>query len=261
MGKLKQAYADMDVAGNGTLTWREFEDGLRSNPEACEVIGIGLETAGALFRQLDTDGSGEVRIESFFLGLVKVARASKSVDMLALEFEQRKVERALGEVQLGWTDSIDGIKQNVMAIQPDLKAIGEGLVAFDRHLISVEAASQSDDARLTRLEGDTTEGNLMNDMQRQYGFKDRLRQVQHFVAQANGTDDNFGAGASHHAHCAGVGGGATSIAERALANTSVMSSSGPAVDAIWSEIMNEEVLPWLRSALQKEATAKESARD
>lgn len=97
-----KAFKDLDLDGDGLLTWEEFKEQI-SKPvvhKSLERLGVNLREAENLFGILDYDGSGSLDSQEFVRGLMKTVGLAKSKDILALHCEMRRSEtQALRDIR------------------------------------------------------------------------------------------------------------------------------------------------------------------
>merc|ERR1711933_311458 len=105
---LTEAFCKADADGSGQITNQEFlgmlqEDKVRVS---LEHLGVSTSEAEGLFTLLDHDDSGTISVSEFVTGCTRVTGGPKSVDLVTLLHENKKMYSKLQEV-LG---TVDGIK-------------------------------------------------------------------------------------------------------------------------------------------------------
>lgn len=80
---------EIDSAGTGVITRAELEDAFKSDmvKYSFSVLDIDIADSNYLFDMLDLDGSGEVDMEEFVSGCLRLKGNAKSIDIHTLMFE------------------------------------------------------------------------------------------------------------------------------------------------------------------------------
>jgi len=100
INKIRRIFHDSDTDDSGLVTMDEFRS-LLKNPEMVaylNAIGIDSSEAHGLFRLLDYDNSGEVSVDEFVTGFLRLKGGAKAVDMVTLLFENRKLSSKLNRI-------------------------------------------------------------------------------------------------------------------------------------------------------------------
>jgi len=97
--KLQQLFTEVDVTGDGFLSWEEFEymvsqDRVKTYLSALEVDVVELEV---LFKMLD-DGDGKMSFDEFCGGVKRVKGNAKSMDMVKVLFDVQKLSKVVTEI-------------------------------------------------------------------------------------------------------------------------------------------------------------------
>merc|ERR1712066_605385 len=90
---LKAAFVDADGDGSATITAQEFEIHLRDERVRAHLSSVGLKIHEALglFKLLDTDNSGQIAIEEFVVGCMRLKGGAKSIDLATLMYENKRM--------------------------------------------------------------------------------------------------------------------------------------------------------------------------
>lgn len=93
MKELKEIFYDADEDESGSLSRDEFEQHLNDERVKAYLQTLDLDVADArgLYRLLDLDGMGEVGIEDFVSGCLRLKGPAKSIDVCTLIFENRRL--------------------------------------------------------------------------------------------------------------------------------------------------------------------------
>eukprot|EP00930_Biecheleria_cincta_P020288 TRINITY_DN15290_c0_g1_i1.p1 TRINITY_DN15290_c0_g1~~TRINITY_DN15290_c0_g1_i1.p1 ORF type:complete len:711 (-),score=120.15 TRINITY_DN15290_c0_g1_i1:60-2123(-) len=103
----------VDVDNSGVVTRDEVCAILEEKEMAAymRVLGFQVEDADRLFRLLDRDGSGELAVDEFVDGCVKLKGAAQSIDVFEITMECRKLERQLQELAESQSDLTDVVSR------------------------------------------------------------------------------------------------------------------------------------------------------
>lgn len=94
--QLTELFCDKDQDGSGELTIDEFEELLQDErlQKYCASLDITIDDAWALFKLLDTDGSGAIEVNEFVTGCLRLKGSARSVDIALLMYQvQWMIER------------------------------------------------------------------------------------------------------------------------------------------------------------------------
>eukprot|EP00746_Dinoflagellata_sp_MGD_P021003 gnl/MRDRNA2_/MRDRNA2_148969_c0_seq1.p1 gnl/MRDRNA2_/MRDRNA2_148969_c0~~gnl/MRDRNA2_/MRDRNA2_148969_c0_seq1.p1 ORF type:complete len:573 (-),score=98.42 gnl/MRDRNA2_/MRDRNA2_148969_c0_seq1:565-2283(-) len=140
------AFQEMDRNKDGTLTRREFLEGL-SNPlvRTClSAVGITMESAEEMFDILDYDGSGTMSLEEFTNGCMKGRGTAQAKDLLHNSCQIFAVKDSVNLILEKLSDQ--GIfMQRLRSIESELEHVGDGscLVPVERHAHASEKHASS----------------------------------------------------------------------------------------------------------------------
>jgi len=97
MNKMKDLFVSVDTDGSGTVTWPELNSKL-DDPVVqgyFSLVQIDIQEAEGLFHLLDVDESGEVGVEEFIMGCMRLKGAAKSIDMATMLYENKRLHVTL----------------------------------------------------------------------------------------------------------------------------------------------------------------------
>merc|ERR1712060_577086 len=79
-------FAEIDEDCNGTLTMKEVQDyfGKPKMQLYFQALGIDATDSAKLFSLLDDEGSGEVEVDAFIEGCLRLKGAARSIDVFSL---------------------------------------------------------------------------------------------------------------------------------------------------------------------------------
>lgn len=92
MPQIRDVFLHLDSDGNRALTWEEFS---RCDPKVKSIIeaSVGEIQLLHLFDYLDTDGSGQVSLDEFCNGLIKLSVAKMPIELLQMQTMLNKFQR------------------------------------------------------------------------------------------------------------------------------------------------------------------------
>merc|ERR1712050_47775 len=84
---------EIDTEGSGVISRQELEEAFKSDKVrySFSVLDIDIHDPNYLFDMLDGDGSGEVDMEEFVTGCLRLKGNAKSIDIHTLMFEIKQV--------------------------------------------------------------------------------------------------------------------------------------------------------------------------
>merc|ERR1711924_272350 len=112
---VEHLFGHMDSDGSGDISLEEFKTQLHSPYLWHFASSLELEVSEmeAFFNLLSQDGTNEVNIETFVVGCMKLRGTARSMDLLCLSQEHRKLARATMEfftnAELGMKTIISGL--------------------------------------------------------------------------------------------------------------------------------------------------------
>jgi len=97
--KMKRLLHGLDDDQSGTLSWAELQKHLRDkNVRAyLEVLDLNATDALYLFRLLDAEASGQVTVDRFAMGCLRLKCQAKSIDVACVQYENRLMEDRMHE--------------------------------------------------------------------------------------------------------------------------------------------------------------------
>jgi hypothetical protein len=95
--EMRRIFEDIDEVKDGMITWQKFRDYLQNGKAQAFFSTQALDTSDAagLFSLLDKDEKGEIRIEDFALGCMRLRGQAKSSEVARLMRESRKTSKKL----------------------------------------------------------------------------------------------------------------------------------------------------------------------
>eukprot|EP00929_Paragymnodinium_shiwhaense_P119381 TRINITY_DN91275_c0_g1_i1.p1 TRINITY_DN91275_c0_g1~~TRINITY_DN91275_c0_g1_i1.p1 ORF type:complete len:708 (-),score=108.70 TRINITY_DN91275_c0_g1_i1:340-2463(-) len=94
---MRELFHEMDEDRSGTVSWAEMEAHFQNVQVQglFQTLGLSSDDLALLFRLIDDDGSGEVNIDEFLDGCLKLKGEAKSIDVHAVWKEVSKLHRVL----------------------------------------------------------------------------------------------------------------------------------------------------------------------
>jgi voltage-gated sodium channel len=98
---LREIFLEADVDHDGMITLNEFTNCLERNDvqEKLSIMELPCEEASDLFNILDEEQKGEIDIEAFINGALKLKGSAKSKDMMGVVVSQRSILRRVARIE------------------------------------------------------------------------------------------------------------------------------------------------------------------
>jgi len=225
--ELKRAFKKLDQNNDGMLKFEDFARGLEEHPDLCMRIGLHPGKASALFRQLDGNRSGQVTMDEFLVGLLKLTWTSRSIDMLCMDYMQLKMFRDLFRLGQRYDKDFQVIHSSMESVDKDLRKLRSSVQQLSTHL-SEGAGLEEAEAKAAKISSKVSspgpapwsaEESVLGDLETRFSFRTRLDALQlalkkHVQSQAVGSPKE-----------------------------------------LWTELLNEELMPWLHARAAVAAAA------
>lgn len=97
---VRQVFLESDSDGSGHVTKAEFAEIMQNEELLAQLraLGVHAEEANGLFELLDDDDSGEVDVDEFVSGVLRLKGSAKAIDMATLLYENKKIFRKLNKL-------------------------------------------------------------------------------------------------------------------------------------------------------------------
>mmetsp|Transcript_23482 Transcript_23482/g.51945 ORF Transcript_23482/g.51945 Transcript_23482/m.51945 type:complete len:627 (+) Transcript_23482:38-1918(+) len=93
MGKLREFFMEADTSGDGALSLEEFKE-IIANPKVkswLQVLELEVHESEDIFGLID-EGKGHITVEEFMNGVARLKGHSRSVDIIAIQRELKKLD-------------------------------------------------------------------------------------------------------------------------------------------------------------------------
>lgn len=111
-GEMRDLFAEMDKDGKGTIGLDEVKAYLQDPRVQGYFNALGLETSDTerLFKLIDDDGSGDVDVDEFLDGCLRLKGQARSIDVYAIMHDLKIVENKLDEWHSGEGKELEPLK-------------------------------------------------------------------------------------------------------------------------------------------------------
>jgi Ca2+-binding EF-hand superfamily protein len=91
--EMVRLFVEADADGSGTISWEEFRTFMEDEKMQAYMLALEIDMSSAhkVFHLLDKDGSGELSIDDFVNGCIKLRGSAKMVDIATLEANTKKM--------------------------------------------------------------------------------------------------------------------------------------------------------------------------
>eukprot|EP00927_Polykrikos_kofoidii_P008981 TRINITY_DN13739_c0_g1_i2.p1 TRINITY_DN13739_c0_g1~~TRINITY_DN13739_c0_g1_i2.p1 ORF type:complete len:597 (-),score=61.80 TRINITY_DN13739_c0_g1_i2:253-1995(-) len=106
LGRIQQLFDELDVDSSGTIGMEEFRAAIQSERIVAtfNALDLDITDVSGLFKLLDRDVSGEIDVEEFMVGCLRLRGEAKSIDLARLMYDCNHtlshIERALQTLTL-----------------------------------------------------------------------------------------------------------------------------------------------------------------
>lgn len=111
MNKMRELFVQVDTDNSGTITWQELKDNMGADCVKAyfSLVEIDVHEAQGLFHLLDVDESGEVGIEEFIMGCMRLKGTAKSIDLATLLYENKRLHTMIRKFMQSTDKNMIGI--------------------------------------------------------------------------------------------------------------------------------------------------------
>merc|ERR1712193_331044 len=95
---VKKVFEEADDDHSGNLSWSEFQEHIKDERVQAFFRALELDAAEAqgLFQLIDTDSDQTVHLNEFINGCIRLKGQAKSLDLVTLLHENKKVHLKIG---------------------------------------------------------------------------------------------------------------------------------------------------------------------
>lgn len=226
---------ELDTSNDGLLTWDEFRKGFETHPAFFDDLEVTMETAEALYYQLDVYKNDHVSIDDFLFAVIKFKEASKTIDMLSVDYQQQKALREIYCLAQQCDSDVGQIEECTRSIDSSLVKLSQDINALRsevRQILGLErretdfAAEIEDDSKLQAMKEEAA--SRAKELEEDYAFKGRLDRLEQNLAQ--------------------------------LTRPTNALDALPKVDmSDWHMLLDKELRPWLQNEINKLRITKQTA--
>jgi voltage-gated sodium channel len=124
---LQRLFVEADQAGNanGKMDIDEFQDmlNMRSAKAKFEALNVPVDNPRELFNLFEQDDEGEITMEDFFAGILKIKGEASSKDMMSLVMASRTVSNKTTRLE----EHLDGMWKELSKIPKSTKTLVENI--------------------------------------------------------------------------------------------------------------------------------------
>merc|ERR1711865_110626 len=98
---IREFFQEADTSGDGLLSLDELE-AILENPSVQAWLGVlqlEIHEVSALFAVLDDNGDGEVSLDEFLGGAMRMKGDARALDSIAIMHEQNKIRSSIAELK------------------------------------------------------------------------------------------------------------------------------------------------------------------
>lgn len=143
---MQQVLERADVDKDGHISKDELHEYLLADAEALQALRLGPQEVKVLHSALDADGAGMVSISDFIFGVLKLTGASKTLDMLSIDYRQKALLRCITQLEKSSAGQLD-------ALSADLDALYAYASYLDKRIrVLHKSVSKAKDDLLTEID-------------------------------------------------------------------------------------------------------------
>ncbi|CAK9113547.1 Voltage-dependent T-type calcium channel subunit alpha-1I (CaVT.3) (Voltage-gated calcium channel subunit alpha Cav3.3) [Durusdinium trenchii] len=122
--KLQHLFSTLGDQCTGTITFKMLQDRMNCPKVRAyfEVLGLDIWDAWSFFKLLDDDASGDVAVEDFLLGCLRLRGQASAIDMGKLLHDQTWLMKNLGKFQTHVAQEFHHLRKEIRAIEPKLNS-------------------------------------------------------------------------------------------------------------------------------------------
>eukprot|EP00929_Paragymnodinium_shiwhaense_P111657 TRINITY_DN79992_c0_g1_i1.p1 TRINITY_DN79992_c0_g1~~TRINITY_DN79992_c0_g1_i1.p1 ORF type:complete len:671 (+),score=182.65 TRINITY_DN79992_c0_g1_i1:135-2147(+) len=123
--QLRLVFFEMDKVEDGIIQMSDFFNYLKDDTVSAYMRALHIDTsdAGLLFRLLDVDNSGEIFIDEFVEGCMKLKGTAKSMDLHIAVCECRRILARVVDLTIFCEERFDHLQETVSNVQRSVQAV------------------------------------------------------------------------------------------------------------------------------------------
>lgn len=150
MKELGELFVTMDADQSGSVTWDELETALKDDQISgyFATLGLARENMRTVFDIVDSDDSGEVEVDEFLTGCMKVKGEAKAIDVYAVMRVCNKLEKQVcNKLEKSFTKVmklVNDLQKNTasIALLPQLSAGSAATMdLLEKHMLDKESVT------------------------------------------------------------------------------------------------------------------------
>uniref|UniRef100_A0A7S0BCY6 Cyclic nucleotide-binding domain-containing protein n=1 Tax=Pyrodinium bahamense TaxID=73915 RepID=A0A7S0BCY6_9DINO len=111
--QLRKYLDDCDMNSDGFISKDELTESLLNNREILKMMNLEPDEIGVLHNALDTEGTGMVSISDFLFGVLKLTGASKTLDMLSIDYRQKMLLKSMTMLEERSRTHLEGLTSDL----------------------------------------------------------------------------------------------------------------------------------------------------
>jgi hypothetical protein len=132
LNDMRELFLEADADNTGRMCWNELKDYFKNERVVAYFTVHQLDVSDAyfIFKLLDTDGSGEIEIDEFAMGCMRLKGQAKTSDMLRIMQESAKINQQIFADLDHFNDQIVYVQNqlaNLAAMSPTRRFSGKNL--------------------------------------------------------------------------------------------------------------------------------------
>jgi len=126
--KAKEFFVEADLDKSGMLSWKELESHLKNPKVSAYFASLELDVSHAhrLFKLLDADCSGEVGLDEFLDGCMRLKGQAKSIDVNMLVYETEKMAQQISTLLEAQQCQVSAALEDIRKAYPNPRRSSKG---------------------------------------------------------------------------------------------------------------------------------------
>jgi len=149
--ELRTAVEDLDADKDGFISRDELDDALTNKPEVLVLLRLSGKEVRVLHMMLDIERSNKVSISDFLFGVLKMAGASKTLDMLSIDYRQKALLRCIKQLEVSSARQLDALSADLDALYAYAAYLDERINSLHKSVSKAKNDLMTEIERLGRL--------------------------------------------------------------------------------------------------------------